>query len=455
VSKTKEMTDAQVFKRATEKMKEYVNAGKYITYDQAEEIVKGESYVEKSYGSAFKDTLMNNLSSAFASITNQDLKNSLAQQFDQYIADNNVEAAVGVLNKAAYNAADAGQRTKIDGYTAGIELASTALNSLETEKNLNLGVFTTFANTALGELNISKDPVAARVKAQISNATEEIRKNIYGSQITAGEKEMLINGLPDLSKDTVQDAQIKLEEIQKALAVKRNVILEQYGGIDLYNSMGSVVNAYTNTEGARPIIDSLYQQNPNITPAEIMQDLQQVVGGDNKDVNLSAAQTEKSYKDLATNIAQNTFSTRAAQNVVNTYPQGATGGQCGVFAKTITDRDYSIGDSIESKKAAVNNKGIMFGDVDSINPFSNRKNWIPKVGQTIIFDNGTEYGHVAVVGDYDLATGNVTLIESNRNGNEEVTYDRTMNIHDKNNQLWQSAVGYLPTQLNASFTYKP
>jgi surface antigen len=116
--------------------------------------------------------------------------------------------------------------------------------------------------------------------------------------------------------------------------------------------------------------------------------------------------------------------------------QGASGGQCGVFAQQITKlpsgASWRVGDSIYDKKQAVKQyaqKGAAFYPGEEI----------PQPGNSIIFDEGTKWGHVAVVNEV-LPDGRLRLTESNWGFDGKVTHDRVINMNDP------KIVGFLRTK---------
>lgn len=128
-------------------------------------------------------------------------------------------------------------------------------------------------------------------------------------------------------------------------------------------------------------------------------------------------QNAKIWKILKT-IGQQTSPVGFEQVV----PEGASGGQCGVFAQQITKlpsgADWQIGDSIYDKKQALKQyaeTGAAFYPGEDV----------PQPGNSIIFDEGTKWGHVAVINEV-LPDGRLRLTESNLNFDGTVTHSRVI-----------------------------
>lgn len=100
------------------------------------------------------------------------------------------------------------------------------------------------------------------------------------------------------------------------------------------------------------------------------------------------------------------------------FASGSTGGQCTTFLHKIANFP-PIGDGKNEKIASVNRFGIP------------AKSWQRqvRVGDIIVTGENKTYGHTAMVNAI-LPGGKIQLTESNRQGNEKVTYHRTMAIND-------------------------
>ena len=117
-------------------------------------------------------------------------------------------------------------------------------------------------------------------------------------------------------------------------------------------------------------------------------------------------------------------------------PEGTVGGQCGVYAQNVVKLpdggNWRVGDSIQQKANSVAryaNAGLGFYPGEEV----------PKSGNTVIINPGTEYGHVAVVNSVNR-DGTVTLTESNWNWDGKVTHSRKIRLDDP------SIVGYIRTK---------
>lgn len=99
------------------------------------------------------------------------------------------------------------------------------------------------------------------------------------------------------------------------------------------------------------------------------------------------------------------------------YPEGAEGGQCGVFAHKVVDFP-PVGNSKAEKFASVDKFGIPAMEW--------QKN--VHVGDVLITNESSKYGHVAVVNKIN-PDGSVRLTESNFKGKETVSHDRTIPVN--------------------------
>ena len=116
--------------------------------------------------------------------------------------------------------------------------------------------------------------------------------------------------------------------------------------------------------------------------------------------------------------------------------EGTVGGQCGIYAQNVVKLpgggSWAVGDSIQQKTNSVAryaNAGLGFYPDQEV----------PKSGNTVIINPGTEYGHVAVVNSIN-PDGTITLTESNWNWDGRVTHKRRIRLDDP------SIVGYIRTQ---------
>lgn len=121
---------------------------------------------------------------------------------------------------------------------------------------------------------------------------------------------------------------------------------------------------------------------------------------------------------------------------ITAVPEGTVGGHCGVYAQNVVKlpkgKNWVVGDSIEQKIKSVQayrEKGLAFLPEEDT----------PRVGNALIMDMGTKWGHVAVVNNID-ENGVMTITESNWNWDKRVTHTRKMMYDDPR------IVGYLRTQ---------
>jgi hypothetical protein len=98
-----------------------------------------------------------------------------------------------------------------------------------------------------------------------------------------------------------------------------------------------------------------------------------------------------------------------------TTTDGEYGGECGDYVHTIVDNVPPLGDTWETKKAAMNISPQDFASA-------------PQAGDVVAFKTKLPYGHVAIV---NAVNGNMmTLTESNWNGDKKVTTTRKVSITD-------------------------
>ena len=102
--------------------------------------------------------------------------------------------------------------------------------------------------------------------------------------------------------------------------------------------------------------------------------------------------------------------------VYKDYPEGADGGQCGVFAHKVVDFP-PVGSTRDEKFASVDKFGI---------PAAQWKNNV-RVGDVLITNESSKYGHVAVVNKIN-PDGTIRLTESNFKHKETVSHDRVIAI---------------------------
>jgi len=92
----------------------------------------------------------------------------------------------------------------------------------------------------------------------------------------------------------------------------------------------------------------------------------------------------------------------------STFPVGEEGGWCGVYASTISTGP-AVGNMWSEKIQKV---------VKQDNPTQGNKLLLPIGVQTDAGSAPGEYGHVATVLDFDNVTGNITVVESNKDGRQ-------------------------------------
>jgi surface antigen len=116
-------------------------------------------------------------------------------------------------------------------------------------------------------------------------------------------------------------------------------------------------------------------------------------------------------------------------------------GQCAWFAEQITrlpdGRNWTIGNSLQEKVANLNRhkaegNAFLRGEAQ------------PEVGNSIIINSGTKYGHVAVISEI-LPDGRLRLTESNWGNDLRVSHDRIIDQNDAD------IVGFLKTKPTQEF----
>ncbi len=93
---------------------------------------------------------------------------------------------------------------------------------------------------------------------------------------------------------------------------------------------------------------------------------------------------------------------------------------------------WRVGDTIQEKANSLENykqHGLAFY----------RGEDVPKVGNAVVMNPGTKWGHIAVVNSVN-PDGTVTLTESNWNWDKKVTHSRKVNMNDP------TILGYIRTQ---------
>lgn len=125
-----------------------------------------------------------------------------------------------------------------------------------------------------------------------------------------------------------------------------------------------------------------------------------------------------------------------ATKEITAVPEGTVGGHCGVYAEHVVKledgRSWVVGDSINQKKDSIERyrqAGAAFKPGEDA----------PQVGNAIIQDTGSPWGHVAVINDI-AEDGTATITESNWNWDKRVTHSRKMRLDDP------SIVGFIRTQ---------
>lgn len=144
-------------------------------------------------------------------------------------------------------------------------------------------------------------------------------------------------------------------------------------------------------------------------------------------------------KDVLTptsNIEIDYANTDLTKEPLTFVKDGTVGGHCGVFAENLVKLpnggNWIVGDTIQEKQASVERyrqAGLAFKPGELA----------PQVGNTIIQNVGTKWGHVAVINDID-ENGVATLTESNWNWDKRVTNTRKIRIDDP------SIVGFIRTK---------
>ena len=118
----------------------------------------------------------------------------------------------------------------------------------------------------------------------------------------------------------------------------------------------------------------------------------------------------KSYEAVDSSKVQEVIN-----NFMKNYKEGSNGGQCGKFVNDYLE-ELGIGrlytDPITDKRENINSS-------------------VPAVGGTVVMDSPTkpEYGHVGIVIGYDKNTGEIKILQSNKNGDEKV-FISTKNVND-------------------------
>jgi len=116
-------------------------------------------------------------------------------------------------------------------------------------------------------------------------------------------------------------------------------------------------------------------------------------------------------------------------------------GQCAWFAEKITrladGSNWTIGNTISQKRSQLNSHK------QAGNAFFKGEEQ-PQVGQSVVMDTGTQWGHVAVVSEV-LPDGRIRLTESNWDNDQRVRNDRIIDPNDK------SVVGFVKSKPTEEF----
>ncbi len=103
------------------------------------------------------------------------------------------------------------------------------------------------------------------------------------------------------------------------------------------------------------------------------------------------------------------------QEIISKHPQGQIYKPCTEFAKDVVKGIPKVGLTLKDKLKAGKKHGITKELWNHIGP---------KIGDTLITDEKTAYGHIVVVNKVDK--NKVTLSESNYAGHNKVTHTRTL-----------------------------
>lgn len=130
------------------------------------------------------------------------------------------------------------------------------------------------------------------------------------------------------------------------------------------------------------------------------------------------------------------------------FPVGKAVGWCGVFASTVSTGP-KVGNSWSEKKQRITHRD---------NPQAGNKLLIPLGVKTDAGNGNGEYGHVAVVLDYNEITGDIKVVESNKDGRQNppphtnlgVATIGTYNINELNS-MYGSNWGFTPGQLKDQY----
>lgn len=149
-------------------------------------------------------------------------------------------------------------------------------------------------------------------------------------------------------------------------------------------------------------------------------------------------------------VLQQPFVQSASINFENKYGQGFQfrpasqndlTGQCAWFAQQVTrlpdGNNWTIGNSLSEKRRQ------LMGHKSKGNGFFKGEGQ-PEVGNSVILDTGTQYGHVAVISEI-LPDGRIRLTESNFDNDQRVRHDRIINPNDPN------VVGFVKTKPTQEF----
>lgn len=198
------------------------------------------------------------------------------------------------------------------------------------------------------------------------------------------------------------DSQAVIDQKRKNRDLALNSLIAQSGSAwDKNNGTTEGYNLPALTKSYSSL-DALVKENPDYV---------------NFVVDLSNQYPNASEEDLMSIIESGGggFSNALTAALNQSYPQGATGGQCVTWLHKVADFP-SIGDSQQSKIASVQKYGFTFDEQP------------PKVGDIIITNESKAYGHGAMIIALN-PDGTATLAESNFMSPNKVSYGRKIPLN--------------------------
>lgn len=260
---------------------------------------------------------------------------------------------------------------------------------------------------------------AGSIPTQILNL---YNKAMTGERLSSGQRQDFFNTAQNLynSKKTYYDRATNFWGSQAdAAGIPRDMVLRDYTTLTAGNPIESFI---ANNPKALPYAEAIIRSKPNATEGEILSYLQmlKVSGSFNGAGNAIDSKQVKGYSAGANKLPMIKMDNQKVAPITSAYPQGSRGGQCGVWVRSIVNRqgyDYPpVGDTLASKMATVKKYG---------SPISQARQ-----GSVLITAENKKTGHVAYI--LGRSPKGFIVAESNYGLNEKVSYGRVIPYNSPN-----------------------